>query len=600
MAKRSSKRQLKTPAWFADHEMNNMSQLKSSVVDESVTDDAKVTYGDEVEEIGGNDASRIGDMNNNNYEVNKTPVKYCGLDFARVLVEVEAVIGFKEKVIVQYKDNENKKKGTKEIKVEYDWKPTCCKECRVFGHNYKECTKRVRTVEELEEIRIANEVKAKESKAKDGKWQNVANGVHVKKTMGLKNGGNFGNVDKGGFMGQKRDFKKVNDKYDDRSGKNEKTQAQNGKNERQQAVERESRGYGSFKRSANKYDALEGHDEEERQELDLRKEKMVVDSYLIKKVLPTKEVLNSWPKDMAHYFKTQWEIDRNKEKEDPLDEIEEVMENTSEAGKMLSANEVQASWNIRSLNPKKKQKEVVNLIREENIQICAILETHVKPDKLSKVVQNVFGRWNWVSNISDSPKGCRILVGWDQNKVNLAVVNKSGQQILCGIETIKEKMRLFCSIVYAANHGKERKSLWNELEECVNAIEVDDICSSGLFFTWIKSPSNPNTSILKKLDRAMGNGECIDKYNHASAKYIPYLISDHSPVTSGCCCCKFYTAFLRPDGSFHEYIRTTILRILTEVETRIRLWCALAGKKTREVIVNNTLRPTIPSDCDPE
>ncbi|GKB89803.1 hypothetical protein Tco_0962075 [Tanacetum coccineum] len=41
--------------------------------------------------------------------------------------------------------------------------------------------------------------------------------------------------------------------------------------------------------------------------------------------------------------------------------------------------------------------------------------------------------------------------------------------------------------------------------DCVNSLEIEDVCSSGLHFTWIKSPSSPNNSDMKKLDRVMAH-----------------------------------------------------------------------------------------------
>ncbi|GJV21719.1 hypothetical protein Tco_1370739 [Tanacetum coccineum] len=40
-----------------------------------------------------------------------------------------------------------------------------------------------------------------------------------------------------------------------------------------------------------------------------------------------------------------------------------------------------------------------------------------------------------------------------------------------------------------------------DFQECINEIEMEDINSSGLHFTWIKSLLNPSSSILKKIDR---------------------------------------------------------------------------------------------------
>nr|GEU89064.1 hypothetical protein [Tanacetum cinerariifolium] len=55
----------------------------------------------------------------------------------------------------------------------------------------------------------------------------------------------------------------------------------------------------------------------------------------------------------------------------------------------------------------------------------------------------------------------------------------------------------------------------NDFKDCINYIEMKDIASSGLFFTWTKNLSKDKTEsstrALKKLDRIMRNEEFIDK-----------------------------------------------------------------------------------------
>ncbi|GJY92303.1 RNA-directed DNA polymerase, eukaryota, reverse transcriptase zinc-binding domain protein [Tanacetum coccineum] len=70
----------------------------------------------------------------------------------------------------------------------------------------------------------------------------------------------------------------------------------------------------------------------------------------------------------------------------------------------------------------------------------------------------------------------------------------------------------------------------HEFKDCVNDIEVEDINSFCLFCTWIKSPSKPDTSILEKLDRVMISTDFLDKYGDAYTRFLPFLISDHSPM----------------------------------------------------------------------
>ncbi|GJU13898.1 hypothetical protein Tco_1136294 [Tanacetum coccineum] len=53
-----------------------------------------------------------------------------------------------------------------------------------------------------------------------------------------------------------------------------------------------------------------------------------------------------------------------------------------------------------------KQNEVKKLIKKEKLCICAVLESHMKKDRLEKVCNKIYGNWHWQNNLSMSPKGC--------------------------------------------------------------------------------------------------------------------------------------------------------------------------------------------------
>lgn len=60
-------------------------------------------------------------------------------EYTRVLVEFDVNKGIKEEIGIQYRDNENVVKGTKTIKVKYQWKPEICSQCKVFAHDITKC-----------------------------------------------------------------------------------------------------------------------------------------------------------------------------------------------------------------------------------------------------------------------------------------------------------------------------------------------------------------------------------------------------------------------------------------------------------------------------
>ncbi|PWA79348.1 hypothetical protein CTI12_AA207330 [Artemisia annua] len=70
---------------------------------------------------------------------------YGKASFDRVLIEVDAAAELVDNVEVCYE----KLGRSMKLKVEYAWKPPFCTHCKVFGHEYKNCSMRVNTVEEM-------------------------------------------------------------------------------------------------------------------------------------------------------------------------------------------------------------------------------------------------------------------------------------------------------------------------------------------------------------------------------------------------------------------------------------------------------------------
>ena len=50
-----------------------------------------------------------------------------------------------------------------------------------------------------------------------------------------------------------------------------------------------------------------------------------------------------------------------------------------------------ASWNIRGMNQSPKQNEVRQIISENKLSVCAILESHVASSRLEGLCKKVFG-----------------------------------------------------------------------------------------------------------------------------------------------------------------------------------------------------------------
>ncbi|GKA29391.1 RNA-directed DNA polymerase, eukaryota, reverse transcriptase zinc-binding domain protein, partial [Tanacetum coccineum] len=60
-------------------------------------------------------------------------------------------------------------------------------------------------------------------------------------------------------------------------------------------------------------------------------------------------------------------------------------------------------------------------------------------------------------------RGCIILIGWDNDKVQCMIVHASDQAVLCSFEIQSTKRRLFCTFIHAEISGRLRKKLWSDL-----------------------------------------------------------------------------------------------------------------------------------------
>ncbi|GJY36038.1 RNA-directed DNA polymerase, eukaryota, reverse transcriptase zinc-binding domain protein [Tanacetum coccineum] len=229
------------------------------------------------------------------------------------------------------------------------------------------------------------------------------------------------------------------------------------------------------------------------------------------------------------------------------------------------------SDNIEGLGTSDKQNEVKKFIGGEKLSICAIIETRIKTKK--------------------------IILGWDSDIIRLNLISYCKQSMLCKVDAVKGSLSMFYTFMYAANRGNERLELWKELvmykkvignnvwaimgdmnvtldpkehlagksymskdmydfKECVNLIEVEDITSSGLFYTWIKNlyktKNGDDAGILKKLDRVIGNETFILKAKKKSFRFANFYLKE----------------LAWKDGDIFENVKELRIK-LKEVQTKI-------------------------------
>ncbi|GJV50140.1 zinc finger, CCHC-type containing protein [Tanacetum coccineum] len=316
--------------------------------------------------------------------------------YARVLMEMDAEKEFKKEIVIQYRDKDNNIKGSKTVKVVYDWKPPACTHCRVFGHDIRHCKK-----------------------------------------------GGIGAVGKEDSISSEKAYKSMEDQGSGRQERNTHKVLQG-------YMKNSSNGNVNFPGvRTNTYNQWHNNGDGRR------------------------KIAEVWRQE---YRRRQVDAENLNKKKDNND----VKNN---------------KWNV-------KEKDVEYLRKTTNKY--SVLD----------------------SPPEDNDQELRIImVGWD-NDTNVQVLHKTSQAIFCIISapSIAGDM----NVTLHPNENSCRTSFMStdmmEFQDCLNSIEVEDICSSGIHFTWTKNLHKAKmgikTGILKNVDRVMSNEYFIKQFSQAHAKIV--------------------------------------------------------------------------------
>ncbi|XP_020881895.1 uncharacterized protein LOC110228556 [Arabidopsis lyrata subsp. lyrata] len=214
--------------------------------------------------------------------------------------------------------------------------------------------------------------------------------------------------------------------------------------------------------------------------------------------------------------------------------------------------------------------------------VGGILKTHVAEENAASVLAATLPGWRMENNYCCLELG-RIWLVWDPS-VSVLVFKKSEQMILCSIKVPEVATSFVAAFVYGKNTVIERRLLWEEIsllahtsplcdtpwvlmgdfnqiaettehfsiipssfslsglddfQGCLRDNDLNDLPSKGVFFTW--SNHQQENPIIRKLDRAVGNGAWFSSFSSAVAVFDPPGDSDHSPC--------FITLVNHPDHS---------------------------------------------------
>ncbi|XP_021984860.1 uncharacterized protein LOC110880693 [Helianthus annuus] len=227
-------------------------------------------------------------------------------------------------------------------------------------------------------------------------------------------------------------------------------------------------------------------------------------------------------------------------------------------------------WNVRGLGGEGRQNIIRKIIKDNNISVCGLVETHLGEGKVLERAGRINNRWNWVCNSEVCENWVRIVVGWDPRKVCVDILGIEEQVIHCRIKSFLDGENFLCSFVYGHATMNPRRALWRnlidysgnardkpwvamgdfnailhlnekssvqrgtnygmeEFKECVAEANIMDIAKTGFHFTWNQKPGSSD-GIMEKLDRVMGNEKFLNDFPSGCAKFLPFYTSDHSPA----------------------------------------------------------------------
>nr|GEX19188.1 hypothetical protein [Tanacetum cinerariifolium] len=177
-------------------------------------------------------------------------------------------------------------------------------------------------------------------------------------------------------------------------------------------------------------------------------------------------------------------------------------------------SDIEVEENIQGLNCAPKQTKVQQVVNENHLSVCAILESHVDIAALSKVCSKVFRCWDWTLNASLCAKGCRIILRrhlWSDLGHRKHVVHGVPWVLMGDFNVV-----LNMEDCYSGSSCFNFAML--DFKDYVSNIKVMDINFLGLHFTWNQKPKGGG-GLLKKLDRIMGNVEFFDSFLDGNYMY---------------------------------------------------------------------------------
>ncbi|KAL2253035.1 UNVERIFIED_CONTAM: hypothetical protein Sindi_0098200 [Sesamum indicum] len=116
------------------------------------------------------------------------------------------------------------------------------------------------------------------------------------------------------------------------------------------------------------------------------------------------------------------------------------------------------------------QLAVKDLVAEFRLNFIGLLETRVRVNNASHIQSFLLPHWKWFMNYALT--GNRIWIGWDDNFLDVTVVELSTQFLHCHVTIRALQESVDITVIYGATELADRRSLWDSLStiaiQCVD------------------------------------------------------------------------------------------------------------------------------------
>nr|GEU33226.1 hypothetical protein [Tanacetum cinerariifolium] len=189
---------------------------------------------------------------------------------------------------------------------------------------------------------------------------------------------------------------------------------------------------------------------------------------------------------------------------------------------------VKTGWNVH--------KDVIASIRKsankysvlddyDDTEIVAMnCESNDEEDDVYEVRTGSASKMSWTDNALQCNRWCRILVGWNADIVRKLWSDLNTYKSICNNIpwVLLGDINVSLNIDEHSEGISHKTQDMEEFQDCVNSLKIKDVVSTGFHFTLTKSLLNPDSSILKKIDRVMGDETFFDVHKGAHTVFLPY------------------------------------------------------------------------------